>query len=294
MAQERQDSREFRVVHTIADVREAVAAARREGRRIGFVPTMGALHAGHGALIEQAVAECGFVVVSIFVNPLQFGPNEDFDRYPRTLDADVAYVRSLGAHLVFAPSVEEMYPEPQLTFVDVEQLTDNLCGASRPGHFRGVATVVTKLFNIVAPDAAYFGQKDAQQAAVIQRMVTDLSMPIEVVVVPTRREPDGLAMSSRNKYLSPEERKAALVLYKALQKAVRAIEEGERDPDVVEKLLRETIEQEPLARIDYAAVVDARTLRPVSYIRGNILLAVAAFIGSTRLIDNWPITVDEV
>lgn len=294
MAQERQDSREFRVVHTIADVREAVAAARREGRRIGFVPTMGALHAGHGALIEQAVAECGFVVVSIFVNPLQFGPNEDFDRYPRTLDADVAYVRSLGAHLVFAPSVEEMYPEPQLTFVDVEQLTDNLCGASRPGHFRGVATVVTKLFNIVAPDAAYFGQKDAQQAAVIQRMVTDLSMPIEIVVVPTRREPDGLAMSSRNKYLSPEERKAALVLYKALQKAVRAIEEGERDPDVVEKLLRETIEQEPLARIDYAAVVDARTLRPVSYIRGNILLAVAAFIGSTRLIDNWPITVDEV
>lgn len=281
-------------MHTIADVREAVAAARREGRRIGFVPTMGALHAGHGALIEQAVAECGFVVVSIFVNPLQFGPNEDFDRYPRTLDADVAYVRSLGAHLVFAPSVEEMYPEPQLTFVDVEQLTDNLCGASRPGHFRGVATVVTKLFNIVAPDAAYFGQKDAQQAAVIQRMVTDLSMPIEVVVVPTRREPDGLAMSSRNKYLSPEERKAALVLYKALQKAVRAIEEGERDPDVVEKLLRETIEQEPLARIDYAAVVDARTLRPVSYIRGNILLAVAAFIGSTRLIDNWPITVDEV
>lgn len=279
------------LVHTIREVRAAVAAARREGKRIGFVPTMGALHEGHASLIARAAQECGFVVVSVFVNPLQFGPNEDYDKYPRTLPDDVALAAKMGAHLVFAPAVEEMYPEPQLTFVEVEKLTEGLCGASRPGHFRGVATVVTKLFNIVTPDAAYFGQKDAQQAAVIKRMVRDLCMPVEIVVCPTVREADGLAKSSRNLYLSPEERKAATVLYRALLAAEAAIRGGERDAERVRTVMQRTIAAEPLARIDYCAVVDAESLAPVSYIKDDVLLAVAVYIGSTRLIDNLPVHV---
>jgi len=277
------------VIHTIDEMRREVAAARSRGLTVGFVPTMGALHAGHAALVRQAVEECGFVVVSIFVNPLQFGPNEDYERYPRTLDQDVALLREVGAHAVFAPSVNEMYPLPQLTFVEVEKVTEGLCGASRPGHFRGVATVVTKLFNIVTPDVAYFGQKDAQQAAVIRTMVRDLSMPVEIRVCPTVREEDGLAVSSRNTYLSPEERKAATVLYRALGHGKALIESGERDAARVRGAMRELIESEPLARVDYCEVVDAESLAPVSYIEGNVLLAVAAYFGSTRLIDNMAV-----
>ena len=233
------------LVHTIKAVRDAVADARRRGLKAGLVPTMGALHDGHGSLIEAARRECGYVVVSIFVNPLQFGPTEDYDRYPRTLERDVAYCGEKGADLVFAPEVREMYPSPSLTFVSVEKITDTLCGASRPGHFRGVATVVSKLFNIVLPDVAYFGQKDAQQAAVIKRMVSDLNFPLTVAVVPTFREPDGLAMSSRNRYLSKEDRQAALVLYRSLQGAMSLLEHGERRPDVIRSYLRSTIEAEP-------------------------------------------------
>ena len=210
---------------------------RKAGRTIGFVPTMGALHEGHASLIRASVAQQDATIVSIFVNPLQFGPNEDLDRYPRTLDADVQVVQQCGADLVFAPSVREMYPQQQLAFVDVEELTAGLCGASRPGHFRGVATVVAKLFNIVQPDVAYFGQKDAQQAAVIERMVADLSFPVRVVRCPTAREADGLAMSSRNSYLSPEERQAAPILYQALQEGAQAIRAGERDAEKVRQIM---------------------------------------------------------
>lgn len=274
------------VAHTIDETRAAVAVARTGQKRIGFVPTMGALHDGHASLIRQAAQECGFVVVSVFVNPLQFGPTEDLDTYPRTLEADTQLAQEAGADLVFAPVVSEMYPVRQVTFVDVEGLSETLCGASRPGHFRGVTTVVTKLFNIVQPDAAYFGQKDAQQAAVITRMVKDLCMPLEIVVCPTLREGDGLAKSSRNVYMNPAEREAATVVYRALQRAARAIQDGERDARVVQSIMTETIQTERLARIDYSAIVDADSLRPVNSIESKVLLALAVFVGSTRLIDN--------
>ncbi len=225
-------------------------------------------------------------MVSIFVNPLQFGPTEDYDKYPRSLQRDAAYCEEKGADLVFAPEVQEMYPSPSLTSVAVEKITDTLCGASRPGHFRGVATVVTKLFNIVLPDVAYFGQKDAQQAAVIKRMVSDLNFPLSVAVVPTFREPDGLAMSSRNRYLSQQDRQAALVLYRSLQGAVSLLEQGERQPGAIRSYLRSTIEAEPRARLDYADVVDPDTMQPVADIQGDVLLVVAAYFGEARLIDN--------
>lgn len=281
------------VVHTVAEVRQWIDAARKAGRTIGFVPTMGALHEGHASLIRTSVAQQDATVVSIFVNPLQFGPNEDLDRYPRTLEADVQVVQECGADLVFAPSVREMYPRQQLTFVDVEELTAGLCGASRPGHFRGVATVVAKLFNIVQPDVAYFGQKDAQQAAVIERMVADLSFPVRIVRCPTAREADGLAMSSRNSYLSPEERQAAPILYQALQAGADAVRAGERDAENVRRLMIERIQSEPLARIDYVDVVDEATFRTISYVEGNIVLVGAIYIGSTRLIDNIPLAVPQ-
>lgn len=279
------------VVHTIAEVRKAVAQARRAALQVGFVPTMGALHEGHASLIRQASTECDYVVVSIFVNPLQFGPSEDFERYPRTMPADVTLAGDMGADLIFAPSVQEMYPEPQLTFVEVEQITGGLCGASRPGHFKGVSTVVTKLFNIVLPDAAYFGQKDAQQAAVIKRMVKDLSMPLEIRVCPTVRESDGLAKSSRNVYLTADQRAAAPVLYQALQQAEQAIQAGERDAAIIQESMARLIEEQPLAQIDYCVVVDADSLAPVSYIENDVLLAVAVYFGKTRLIDNVPVKV---
>lgn len=289
------------VVSAVEEVREAVAAARRAGKTIGFVPTMGALHRGHTSLIDTAAAQCDYVVVSIFVNPLQFGPTEDLDRYPRTLAQDVALCRQHGAHLVFAPNDRVMYPRPQRTYVNVEKLTEGLCGASRPGHFRGVATVVAKLFNIVLPHRAYFGEKDYQQLVVIRRMVEDLNFPVTVVGVPTVREGDGLALSSRNKYLSPEERQAALSLSRGLQAARRALDSGERDPQVLAGLVRQELAKEPLVREDYISVVDGFSLEPLIYgrgpgpkdaagdagePRGPIVVAVAAHVGQARLIDN--------
>lgn len=270
---------------TIDHIRQVVAAARRSGKRIGFVPTMGALHAGHGALIQRAVAECEFVVVSIFVNPTQFGPTEDFDRYPRPLETDLAYCRQLGVSAVFAPSVEQMYPAPQTTWVIVEKLTEGLCGASRPGHFRGVATVCAKLFNIVQPDVAYFGQKDAQQARVIQQMVAELNMPLTIVVCPIVRDTDGLALSSRNQYLTADQRQQATCLYQALKAACDGIQAGQRDAATIRQQMRRIIEQAG-GKIDYVEIVDSQTLQPLQVLNGRILIALAVYIGSTRLIDN--------
>lgn len=275
----------MQIVHTINEVRQAVAPARKAGLRIGFVPTMGALHAGHGSLIERSVAECGLTVVSIFVNPTQFGPSEDLDKYPRTLDADAAYCESLGADVIFAPSAEEMYPNEQLAWVDVEKLTDGLCGASRPGHFRGVATVCAKLFNIVGADVAYFGQKDAQQAMVIRRMVADLNMPLDICVCPIVREADGLAMSSRNRYLSADERKRALCLSRALVYCKDQIEAGKTDAAALIGEMSRMLEQNE-AQIDYVSIVDADILEPVVQVTGPVLALIAAYVGKTRLIDN--------
>ncbi|MBO2521660.1 MAG: pantoate--beta-alanine ligase [Clostridia bacterium] len=274
------------VVTTVQEMRQAVARARAAGARIGFVPTMGALHEGHGALVDASVAECDVTVVSIFVNPLQFGPAEDFHKYPRDLEADKAFCQARGVDFIFAPSEKEMYPEPPRAFVEVEELTAGLCGAFRPGHFRGVTTVVTKLFHIVMPDVAYFGQKDYQQLAVIRRMVDDLNFPVEIRGVPTVREADGLAMSSRNRYLNPEERRAATALYRGLTAAKALLEQGERNADRVRQRVREELAKEPLVREQYVEVVDADDLSQVSYIDGRVAVAVAAFVGTTRLIDN--------
>ncbi|HET7560148.1 MAG TPA: pantoate--beta-alanine ligase [Limnochordia bacterium] len=276
----------MQIAHTIAGCRDAIAGARRRGERIGLVPTMGALHAGHGELLKRAASECDFAVASIFVNPLQFGPGEDYERYPRAFAADTQLCRTAGVALVFAPGVDEMYPSPTVTTVAVEQLSAELCGRSRPGHFRGVATVVTKLFNIVQPDVAYFGEKDAQQLALIRRMVYDLNQPVRIVGVPTVREPDGLAMSSRNAYLGAKERAEAPVLYAALQEARRLVEAGERDTAQVRTAVARTIAARPLARLDYVEVVDAGTLQKIDRIDGPALAAVAVYFGRTRLIDN--------
>lgn len=274
------------LLDTVAGVREAVKAARRAGQRIGFVPTMGYLHEGHLALMRQARAECDFVVVSIFVNPTQFGPGEDFDRYPRDLERDQSLCRSVPVDAIFHPSVAEMYPPGSLTRVQVSGITETLCGASRPGHFEGVATVVTKLFHVVTPDVAYFGQKDAQQVAVIRRMVRDLNMDLEIRPVPTVREPDGLAMSSRNVYLSPEDRQAALVLSRSLQMAQVRVAAGERDLAAIQAEMAALIAAEPRATIDYVSIVDYDTLQPVERLEGKALAALAVRFGKTRLIDN--------
>jgi len=276
----------MRIVTTIAEVREAVRQARHAGQRIGFVPTMGYLHEGHLTLMRQARSEAGFVVVSIFVNPTQFGPNEDFARYPRDLERDEALCASVSVDLLFHPAVEEIYPQPFRTSVKVAGLTDRLCGASRPGHFDGVATVVSKLFNIVKPDVAYFGQKDAQQVAVIQRMVADLNLDLEIVPVPTVREPDGLAMSSRNTYLSPAERQAALVLSRSLAMARDLVMAGERNMSALAAAIRAMIAEEPLAEIDYVEIVDYAALQPVERLERRALAALAVRFGKTRLIDN--------
>ncbi len=275
----------MRVVNTINQVRQAVLAKRKQGARIGLVPTMGALHAGHGSLIEAAVSECDFVVVSIFVNPSQFGPGEDFEKYPRSLEDDAAYCQSLGAHLIFAPSAEEMYPAEQLTWVDTQKITEGLCGASRPGHFRGVTTVCAKLFNIVQADAAYFGQKDAQQAVVIQRMVSDLNMPLKIKVCPIVREDDGLAMSSRNRYLSQDERRRALCLYKALTHCRQQVTSGQRQAKTLIEAMTQIVEQAE-GRIDYISIVDPKTFSPLEKIERKALVLLAVYIGRTRLIDN--------
>lgn len=284
----------MQTVTTIAAARAWSRAQKAAGRRVGLVPTMGYLHDGHLALVRRARAECGAVAVSIFVNPLQFGPREDYDRYPRDLERDSALLREAGVDLLFAPPVAEMYPERPLIFVEPTVISDHLCGASRPGHFRGVATVVTKLFHIIEPDVAYFGEKDAQQLAIIRRMVSDLNFPVEIVGCSTVREPDGLAMSSRNTYLSPEERRAATVLYRALQRARERVEAGERDAGALVADLTRFIAAEPLARIDYVSAVDASTLQPVSRLEGRVLVALAVFIGQTRLIDNITLEVPPV
>jgi len=274
------------VTERIEELRSLLAPARREGRSIGLVPTMGYLHAGHLALMRRAREENDVVVASIFVNPLQFGPKEDFQRYPRDLVRDTELAREAGVDFIFAPPVEEMYPQETLAQVDVARITERLEGAARPGHFRGVATVVAKLFNIAQPDRAYFGQKDYQQLLVIRRMVRDLSFPIEVVAVPTVREEDGLAMSSRNAYLNPQERKAATVLIRALRLGHERVESGERNAQRVRTAMQELIAQEPLARLEYLSIADPETLREQVTITAPAFLSLAVFIGKTRLIDN--------
>ena len=274
------------VADTVARVRAWREERRLAGQRVGFVPTMGALHRGHGRLIEVAREHSDAVVVSIFVNPLQFDRKDDLDRYPRTLDADLRICNELGVDCVFAPAVNDMYPVEPLCTVTVKRITDNLCGRFRPGHFDGVATVVTKLFDIVQPDNAYFGEKDAQQLAVIRRLVIDLNMPIEIVGVETVREDDGLAMSSRNTRLTPEERSKAIVLYRALREAGRIIAEGERDARVVERRAAAVIPSDASLRLEYLDVVDPVELQPVDTIAGTVLVAGALWVGHTRLIDN--------
>ena len=274
------------VAGTIARIRAWRDGHRRAGTAVGFVPTMGALHAGHVRLIEQARQQSGRVVVSIFVNPLQFDRKEDLERYPRTLDADLAICNERGVDLVFAPTADEMYPAEPLCTVTVKKITNGLCGRFRSGHFDGVATVVTKLFEIVQPDIAYFGQKDAQQLAVIRQMVRDFNMPIDVVGVATVREPDGLALSSRNVRLSPEERSKALALYRALREAERAIAGGERDARAVERRAAAVIPPDAALRLEYLEVVDPVELQRVDTIAGTVLVAGALWVGNTRLIDN--------
>jgi pantoate--beta-alanine ligase len=274
------------VAATTDAVRQAVAAARRRGQTVGLVPTMGALHEGHASLIRAARAETDFVVVSIFVNPTQFGPNEDLARYPRPLEQDLELCGREGADLAFVPEVAAIYPPGFRTYVEVHGLQDVLEGASRPGHFRGVCTVVLKLIHIVRPDVAYFGQKDAQQARIIRQMVRDLDVPLRLRICPTVREADGLALSSRNRYLSPEERGRALALAQALFDARQRVERGERDAAAVQRAARQRIEAVPGVVVDYVAVVDADSFEPVERIRGNVLIAAAVRIGSTRLIDN--------
>jgi len=274
------------VAKTIESVRNLVGAARREGKKVGLVPTMGALHVGHVSLMEAAAKDCDVVVVSIFVNPTQFGPGEDFESYPRPIEADLEICRKAGVHAVFAPTPKEMYPAENITWVALEKLTEPLCGRGRPGHFRGVTTVCTKLFNIVCPDAAYFGQKDAQQAIVIKRMVADLNMPLEIVICPTVREPEGLAVSSRNQYLSARQKKDATALYESLQECRRMIDSGVVDTGKIIASMREILQQVPAIEIEYVSIVDAQTLENVEKVAGKVLVAVAAKIGPARLIDN--------
>ncbi len=277
----------MKVVKTIEEVREAVRGWRAEGLSVGLVPTMGFLHEGHKSLIVRAAAENDRVVVSDFVNPTQFGPNEDLESYPRDLERDAALCEEAGAALIFNPEVDEMYAEDATTFVNMTGPSEDLCGMSRPIHFRGVCTVVSKLFNIVKPDRAYFGQKDAQQLAVIRRMVRDLNFDLEVVGCPIIREADGLAKSSRNTYLSAEERQAALVLSQAVKLGREMAENGEKSADAIVAAMKKHIEAEPLARIDYVKAVDAVSVSPVTEMNPPVLVAMAVFIGKTRLIDNF-------
>ena len=279
----------MKVVTTVKEVRELVKGWKKEGQSVGFVPTMGYLHEGHGSLISAARKDNDKVVVSIFVNPMQFGPTEDLESYPRDLEKDSTYCESLGADLIFHPEASEMYTDGFSSFVDMSVLTEELCGLSRPVHFRGVCTVVNKLFNIVQPDRAYFGQKDAQQLAVIKHMVEDLNMDVTVIGCPIVREEDGLAKSSRNTYLSPEERKAALVLSKTIFMGQKLVEEGMTDAKKLVALMKENIEKEPLAKIDYVKAVDGLTMQQVDTLKSPGLVAMAVYIGKTRLIDNFMI-----
>jgi pantoate--beta-alanine ligase len=273
-------------IYTIEWMKQVARQARAEGRIVGFVPTMGALHEGHLSLVRAAQQQCNPVVASIFVNPAQFGPKEDFEKYPRQLEADREMLEKLGVQHLFAPTPAEMYPNGFRTYVDVEKLSGVLEGRSRPGHFRGVTTVVLKLFEIVQPHFAYFGRKDAQQARVIRQMAADLNLDAEVVVCPIVREPDGLAMSSRNAYLKPEERRAATALSRALRAAEQEIAAGQRDTAHLVAAMRKILDAEPLASVDYAEIVDADTLESVLRLRRACLVLLAVFIGATRLIDN--------
>ena len=274
------------VIYEGKTLRERLLNLRCNGSSIGFVPTMGALHAGHAELIDVARRENAFIVVSIFVNPLQFDRSEDLDEYPRTMEGDLRVCDEHGVDLVFAPSSAELYPQEQLAFVDVPALTESLCGPRRPGHFRGVATVVLKLFNLVQPNKAYFGEKDAQQLAVIRRMVQDLNVPVSVIPVPTVREPDGLALSSRNKHLTAAERQIAPVLWRALQHALHLITDGERSVPAIQNAVLPLFAKHPEIRPEYFEITDPNTLMPMTYIDRPALIAAAMWLGSTRLIDN--------
>jgi pantoate--beta-alanine ligase len=279
-------------LETIVDLRAACDAARAQGRRVGLVPTMGYLHEGHRSLMRAARAGADFVVVTIFVNPLQFGANEDLDAYPRDVSGDLAQCEQEHVDVVFAPTVAEMYPSgAPLTTVHVAGLTDGMCGAARPTHFDGVTTVVTKLFSITGPCTAYFGRKDAQQVAVVARMAADLNLPVDVIGCPLVREPDGLAMSSRNAYLTAEQRDAALVLSRALEAAAASVQAGERGADAIVALIEELVAIEPLVELEYADVRDAHTLMPLTALDGEVLVALAARVGTTRLIDNITLSV---
>lgn len=282
-----------KLIPSIEELRAISRAARRTGQKLGLVPTMGALHEGHLSIVRIAKAKSDVVAVSIFVNPTQFGPNEDFARYPRSLELDCELLEQEGVDVVFTPSADDMYPKETLpsedsamTWVSVEGLSNRLCGKSRPGHFRGVATVVAKLFNIVEPDVAFFGQKDAAQVAVIKRMVQDLNIPVQIEVCPIVREPDGLALSSRNAYLRPDERKMALVLHASLQRAQKLFDDGERDAAKIASAAKQAFVWQPAVKLDYFEIVDPNTLEPVKTVVKSALVAVAAFVGNTRLIDN--------
>ena len=277
----------MKIVSTVEQVREEVKKWRQQGLTVGLVPTMGYLHEGHKSLIDKAVAQNDKVVVSVFVNPIQFGPTEDLATYPRDLERDAALCEDAGAALIFHPEKEDMYFDDFCTYIDMDGLTKGLCGKTRPIHFRGVCTVVGKLFNIVHPDRAYFGQKDAQQLAVVRRMVRDLNFDLEIVGCPIIREEDGLAKSSRNTYLSEEERKAAVILHKGLVKGEEMVSAGEKDVKKVMDAITEIIESEPLARIDYVEAVDFDNIETIDTIEGSVLVAVAVYIGKTRLIDNF-------
>lgn len=276
----------MRLVDTISDMKVIIRSNRSMGKTIGFVPTMGYLHKGHLSLVNRSVQDNDFTVMSIFVNPTQFGPNEDFEKYPRDMERDLSLAESAGVDVVFAPGVAEMYPEKYKTYVNVEDITGVLCGLSRPGHFRGVTTVVNKLFNIIEPHKAYFGQKDAQQVIVIKKMVRDLNMSLEIVTCPIIRESDGLAMSSRNVYLNSEQRKAAVILSKSLFEVEELIKQGERSSVKVVKYLRDRIKSEELAEIDYVEVVSSNGLEVIEQIKESVLIALAVRFGKTRLIDN--------
>ena len=276
----------MRIIRTVSEMQAVADSLRIKKKTIGFVPTMGFLHEGHLSLIRKAKTLCDVAVVSIFVNPAQFGPNEDFDSYPRDLARDEKLCAAENVQILFYPIREEMYPSPYFTYVHVEKLDQTMCGTSRPGHFRGVTTIVTKLFNAVKPHVAVFGQKDYQQAVIIRQMVKDLNMDVKIVVAPIVREPDGLAMSSRNSYLSPQQRKDALVLYKSLQQAEKMIKSGERSADKIQREMKALIKTAAGAEIDYIAIADGDNLNPLREVRDKTLIALAVKFGKTRLIDN--------
>lgn len=277
----------MKISGSIKEVRDIVKEWKQQGQTVGLVPTMGYLHEGHLSLMERALKENDKVVVSIFVNPMQFGPTEDLASYPRDLDRDAALCENIGVSMIFHPEPSEMYENDFCSYVDMSGLTEELCGKSRPVHFRGVQTVVSKLFHIIPADRAYFGQKDAQQLAIIRRMVRDLNYDIEIIGCPIIREEDGLAKSSRNTYLNAEERKAALILHKSLTNAKKQIASGERSAELIISSIRKDMETEPLARVDYIEVVSFDTIKPLEKLEGNVLVAIAVFIGKTRLIDNF-------